>query len=245
MASIEEQLAAHTASLVTRLGADATGTLFEGQIGEARMVVNGALRKGQKAPDFELPGADGETVTLRSRLNRGPVVLTFYRGGWCPYCNIALCALQARLPAIECLGASLIAISPELPDQSLSTRDKLALGFDVLSDQGNAVAHRFGLVYRVSSAAREKLLALGRDLVAHNGSQSWELPVTATYVIDPTGVILFDHIDADYRKRLDLGSSAIRANCRVSLRNISAKDSARGLWHRHSKSHCQAAGSCR
>ncbi len=220
MSSIEEQLAAYTASLLVRLGAGAAGTLFEGQIGAARKVVNGALRKGHKAPDFELPDAEGKAVTLRSRLDRGPVVVTFYRGGWCPYCNIALRALQARLPDIEHLGASLIAISPERPDQSLSTRDKLAIGFDVLSDQDNVVARGFGLVYRVSSAAREKLLELGRDLVAHNGSESWELPVTATYVIGHNGVIVFDHVDADYRKRLEPSSviEVLQALSRVASR---------------------------
>ena len=131
------------------------------------------------------------------------MVVTFYRGGWCPYCNIALRALQSHLPEIKRLGGSLIAISPELPDQSLSTREKLALGFDVLSDHENAVARQFGLVYRVSDAARQRLLALGRDLVASNGSTTWELPITATYVVNPNGFVVFAHIDADYRERLD------------------------------------------
>ena len=165
--------------------------------------MNGALDKGQKAPLFELPDAGGNLIALGSRLKSGPVVVTFYRGGWCPYCNIALRALQSRLLEIKRLGGSLIAISPELPDQSLSTREKLALGFDVLSDHENAVARQFGLVYRVSDAARQRLLALGRDLVASNGSTTWELPITATYVINPNGFVVFAHIDADYRERLD------------------------------------------
>jgi len=203
MTMIKDELDAHTAKIVTRLGADAAAILFDGQIGRARTVVNGALDKGQKAPSFELPDADGNLIALGSRLNNGPVVVTFYRGGWCPYCNIALRALQSHMPEIKRLGGSLIAISPELPDQSLSTREKLALGFDVLSDHDNVVARRFGLVYRVSDAARQRLLALGRDLVAHNGSQTWELPITATYVINPNGLIVFAHVDADYRDRID------------------------------------------
>jgi peroxiredoxin len=203
MTTIQEDLAAHTSKLLARIGAEAAAVLYEGQIGEARMVAHSALVKGQKAPPFELPDADGTQVTLSTRLKRGPVVVTFYRGGWCPYCNIALRALQSRLPEIKRLGGNLIAISPELPDQSLNTRQKLELGFDVLSDQGNVVARRFGLVYRVSEAARERLLALGRDLVAHNGNETWELPITATYVIDPNAIIIFDHVDADYRNRLD------------------------------------------
>ena len=206
MTNIKEELDAYTANLVARMGADAAAVLFDGQIGQARAIVTGALLKAQQAPLFELPDADGKFVTLASRLKDGPVVVTFYRGGWCPYCNIALRALQSQLPEIKRHGGSLIAISPERPDQSLSTREKLALGFDVLSDHDNIVARRFGLIYRVSDAARQRLLALGRDLVAHNGSQTWELPITATYVINPNGLVVFAHVDADYRNRLEPAS---------------------------------------
>ena len=205
MTMIKEELVAYTSNLVERIGADAAEILFDGQIGEARSVVAGAARKGQSAPAFDLPDADGKRVALIDRLKSGPLVITFYRGGWCPYCNIALRALQSCLPEIKHYGGSLVAISPELPDQSLSTHEKLNLGFDVLSDQDNVVARRFGLVYQVSDAARQRLLALGRDLVAHNGNQTWELPITATYVVNPSGAIVFDHVDADYRDRLDPG----------------------------------------
>lgn len=200
---IKEDLAAYTSNLIARIGTDAAEILLKGQIGEASAVVNGALRKGQRAPEFALPDANGKLVSLINLLERGPVVLTFYRGGWCPYCNIELRALQSHLAQIKRLGAALVAISPELPDQSLTTREKLALAFDVLSDGDNAVARRFGLVYRISDAARARLLALGRDLVAHNGIATWELPITATYIIDQNGAIVFDHIDADYRNRVD------------------------------------------
>lgn len=200
---IEDDLAAYTANLVSRIGPEAAEVLFAGQIGEARNVLDGALRKGQRAPEFELPNASGERVTLASLLERGPLVLSFYRGGWCPYCNIALRALQSRLPEMKRLGATLAAVSPEIPDQSLNTQEKLALEFEVLSDADNVVARRFGLVYRASEEARAKLLSLGRDLVAHNGTAAWELPVTATYVIATDGMIVFDHVDADYRVRLE------------------------------------------
>ena len=200
---IEDDLAAYTANLVSRIGQEAAEGLFAGQIGQARGVLDGAVRKGQRAPDFDLPNANSERVTLSSLLERGPLVLTFYRGGWCPYCNIALRALQSQFPEIKRLGASLAAISPEIPDQSLTTQEKLALEFEVLSDADNVVARRFGLVYRVSDEARKTLLSLGRDLVAHNGTDAWELPVTATYVVARDGMIVFDHVDADYRVRLD------------------------------------------
>jgi peroxiredoxin len=177
--------------------------LFRGQIGEAGLVASNALRRGHVAPRFALPSATGAIVSLGERLAYGPVIVTFYRGGWCPYCNIALRALQSRLPEIKSLGGSLIAISPEVPNQSLSTTEKLALEFDVLSDADNFVARLFGLVYRISDAARERLQAFGRDLVAHNGTDRWELPITATYVINQEGLIVFDHVEADYRERLD------------------------------------------
>lgn len=177
--------------------------MFRGQIGEAGRVVGKALRRGQVSPLFALPSATGAIVTLGERLTHGPVIVTFYRGGWCPYCNIALHALQSRLQEIKSLGGSLIAISPEVPDQSLSTTEKLALEFDVLSDADNSVARLFGLVYRISDAARERLQAFGRDLASHNGTDSWELPITATYVINQKGLIVFHHVEADYRERLD------------------------------------------
>jgi peroxiredoxin len=219
---IKDELAAYTSNLVGRIGEEAAEALFVGQIGEATPVVGAALRRGQRAPLFTLVSASGHMSSLADRIACGPVVLTFYRGGWCPYCNIALRAMQSRLQDIKDLGGALFAVSPEQPDHSLSTTEKLSLEFDVLSDPGNAVARQYGLVYRVSKDAQERLLSLGRDLVAHNGSETWELPVTATYVIDHSGIIIFDHVDADYRERLDplaivdalklLGSNSHRSN---------------------------------
>jgi peroxiredoxin len=200
---IKDELAAYTAKIIERQGAEQAEVLFRGQIGEADRVAGKALRRGQVSPMFALPSATGTIVSLGERLTHGSVIVTFYRGGWCPYCNIALHALQSRLQEIKSLGGSLIAISPEVPDQSLSTTEKLALEFDVLSDADNSVARLFGLVYRISDAARERLQAFGRDLASHNGTDSWELPITATYVINQKGLIVFHHVEADYRERLD------------------------------------------
>lgn len=203
MSTMDEELAAYSSDLIGRIGIEAATQLFEGQIGEARLILGSALRTGQGAPEFALPDACGNVVPLSSLFDRGPVVLTFYRGSWCPYCNIALRVFQSRLGEIRQRGADLVAISPERPDLSLTLKEKAELGFTVLSDADNLVARRFGLVYRVSDAARSRLLTLGRDLVARNGNASWELPVTATYVIDQDGMITFAHVDADYRNRLD------------------------------------------
>jgi peroxiredoxin len=129
-------------------------------------------------------------------------VLTFYRGGWCPYCNIQLRAYQAVLPQIAALGARLVAISPQLPEQSLATAQTDELTFDVLSDVGNHAARRFGLVYALPEELRAALRSNNKALPGINGDESWELPVPATYVIAPNGRIALAYIEVDYRKRL-------------------------------------------
>lgn len=179
--------------------------LYEARIGELRagFALEEALGTGDKAPDFSLPDVQGNPVSLSDLLLRGPAVVTFYRGGWCPYCNIQLRAYQTILPEMGALGARLVAISPQLPDGSLSTAQTNALTFDVLSDVGNAVAHRYGLVYALPEDLRDALRSNNKALPAINGDGSWELPVPATYVIAPDGHIALASIDVDYRKRLE------------------------------------------
>ncbi len=178
--------------------------LYEAKIGELRAsgVLDSALRAGDLAPDFALPGVDGREIGLTDLLRHGPVVVTFYRGGWCPYCNIQLRAYQEILPEITALGGRLVAISPQLPDESLSTREKSALTFDVLSDAGNAVARSFGLVFSLAEELRQAMRANGKALPTINGDESWELPVPATYVVGPDRRIALAFVDVDYRTRL-------------------------------------------
>ena len=147
-----------------------------------------------------LPHTEGG-VELADALANGPVVLTFYRGTWCPYCNTELRDLQAVLPEIEASGASLIAISPQQPDSSLSMQEKHSLTFPVLSDAGNEVSRAYGLVFSVGEDVQERYEAIGIDLAAINGDDAWELPVPATYVIDSEGVIRFAFVEADYTQR--------------------------------------------
>jgi peroxiredoxin len=149
-----------------------------------------------------LPDASGKTVKLSALLQHGPVVVTWYRGAWCPYCNIALKGFQRVLPEIKAEGASLVAISPQTPDNSSATIEKDALGFDVLSDKGNKAAHAFGVAYKVPSVVVDQMK--GRlDLTKFNGDSSNELPLGATYVIDKQGVIRYAFVDGDYRKRAE------------------------------------------
>ena len=165
-------------------------------------VTEKALKVGDKAPDFELPGATGKTVKLSDLLARGPVVVTWYRGGWCPYCNVALRGFQKTLPEIRSAGASLVAISPETPDNSLSTAEKGHLEFDVLSDKGSKVARAYGVSYKIPQVIVDQMK--GRlDLAKRNGGDGDELPLGATYVIDRKGVIRYAFVDADYRKRAE------------------------------------------
>jgi peroxiredoxin len=163
-----------------------------------------ALREGDAAPDFALPDTHGRVVALQTLLDRGPVVLSFYRGGWCPFCNLELRGLQRVLPQIEEMGASLAAISPQLPDHSLSTEEKNQLTFPVLSDVGNAAAKRFGIVFTLPAALVQAYQAMGRDLAETNGETgAAQLPMPATFVLDKGGVIRLAFVEEDWSKRLD------------------------------------------
>ncbi len=166
-------------------------------------IVGRALSVGDEAPDFTLPNAGGGTVHLAELLTAGPVVISFYRGGWCPYCNLELAALQEAVTELEEAGGGLVAISPNLPDESLTTVERHALGFPVLSDVGNVVARRFGLVFEVPDDLEAVYRAMGHDIGKVNGTDRWEIPLPATYVVDPAGAIRFAFVDADYRNRAE------------------------------------------
>ena len=162
-----------------------------------------ALKAGDHAPDFRLPDARGGYVRLRDMLTTGAVVLSFYRGGWCPYCNLELRALQKALPEITLLGAKLVAVSPQTPDESLSTAEKSELTFPVLSDLGSATAKSFGIAYDLAEELRPIYARLGHALPEKNGDESWLLPIPVTYVIDRDGTIALGFVDVDYRNRLE------------------------------------------
>ena len=158
---------------------------------------------GDTAPEFRLPNVRGGTTSLSAMLEHGPVVLSFYRGGWCPFCNLEFKALHDKLPEIQALGATLVGISPETMAVSRQTVQDHQLEFEVLSDEGNRVARDYGLVMIVDKAIRPYYAQWGIDIPAANGDESFELPVPATYVIDQTGVIRAAHVDKDYTKRME------------------------------------------
>jgi peroxiredoxin len=158
---------------------------------------------GSAAPLFELPNHQGSTVSLSELLEIGPVVAVFYRGVWCPYCNLTLRAYQQHVPEIIERGATLVAISPQTPDDSLTITERNDLTFEVLSDVGAAVARAYGLVFRLPVYLQEAYQKLGHPLPAFNGTGDWELPIPATFVIDRDRTIRFTGADPDYTRRAD------------------------------------------
>lgn len=165
-------------------------------------VLDSALKKGQKAPDFSLTTSSGGIIKLSYLLKSGPVILTWYRGGWCPYCNIQLRAYQEYFREFRKEGAMIVAISPEFPEYAISTTSENSLQFPVLSDVGNRVARQYGIVYKlpepVVEAFKKKF-----DLPSRNGNESYELPLAATFVVAKDGTIAYAFIEADYKKRAD------------------------------------------
>src|SRR6266853_2995469 len=148
-----------------------------------------ALKEGAQAPDFALPDARGNAVRLSPLLTQGPVIMIFYRGQWCPYCHLALRAYQQALPHMQARGASLVAISPQTPDHSRVLAEKLELTFAVLSDMGNQVARQFGLVFTIDEAVRGAHKQVRADLPRFNGTDSWELPMAATFLVEQPGTV--------------------------------------------------------
>ncbi|MFD0678453.1 MULTISPECIES: peroxiredoxin-like family protein [unclassified Paenibacillus] len=161
------------------------------------------LAVGAMAPDFTLGNQIGNNITLSEKTAKGHVILTFYRGGWCPFCNLELRAYQRIIDNIHEAGAQLLAISPQTPDHSLSVHEKNELSFHVLSDLHNQVAEMYQLKFKLREDLHDFHRSLGAALDEHNGDDSWELPVPATYIIDKQGVIRFANVDPDYTKRTE------------------------------------------
>lgn len=166
-------------------------------------IEDNSLKVGAALPDFALPNATGTTIRSADLRREGLLLISFYRGDWCPYCNLELKALQAQLPQIEEAGAQLVAISPQTPDHSLSTQQKNELAFHVLSDAGNSYAKKLGIVFSLPQALRPVYQGFGIDLEAHNGDTSFELPVPATFLISSEGRVLERFVNVDYRQRLE------------------------------------------
>jgi peroxiredoxin len=200
---LEQELSNYRAEF-ERTAPAGRAALYSSKVEELRasFPLGDTLAVGDEAPDFALPGPAGQLISLTDVLGTGPAIVTFYRGGWCPYCNIQLRAYQRALPAIAGLGGQIIAISPQLPDGSLSVTEKNALEFHVLSDAHNAVARSFGLVYALPEELRATLRLNDKALPVINGDASWELPLPATFVVAQDHRVALAYVDVDYRNRL-------------------------------------------
>jgi peroxiredoxin len=200
---LKDQLADFRAGWFKRVPAERQA-IMERHIAQLRDgLAKKALKVGDRAPPIMLGNARNEIVDVGAQLKKGPVIVSFYRGGWCPYCNLELRAFQQILPDIEAAGASLVAISPEKPDDTLTTAQKNSLSFEVLSDIGQKVGRAFGLVYQFSDELKSAYDGFGLDIPAKNGADEWALPISATYVIDRDGTIIYAYTDPDYRDRAD------------------------------------------
>ncbi|RZL13776.1 MAG: AhpC/TSA family protein [Hymenobacter sp.] len=202
--TFQQELAATARHLASVLPPAASQTIDGGiaQVAAAGLARH-ALGAGQLAPDFTLPDASGAPVALAQLLESGPVVLFFYRGNWCPYCNVQLRAYQQLLPELARYGATLVAVSPQTPDFTSLTASEKSLSFPVLSDAGNGVARHYGLAHAVGAPVADTLRSVGIDLSAYNGTSDDELPFTATFIIGTDGVIAWSWVEASFKHRAD------------------------------------------
>lgn len=203
IAPLHDELRAKKAAFDAQTDATTSRIYNEGVAELAAANLTGrAHQVGDKIPDFELNNALNQPVKLTDLLANGPVVLTWYRGGWCPYCNIQLRHLQQSLPELQAAGATLVALTPELPDSSLTTTEKNHLEFPVLTDYNNDLARRLGLVFTLNDDLAQ-LYSRFTSLEDYNGVATNELPLAATYVVGTDSVIRYAYLNPDYRERAE------------------------------------------
>jgi len=184
--------------------ADAVATM---QQETATLVASGiaaqAKQVGDNAPDFILENSRGEQVAMQNLLRQGVLVVNFYRGAWCPYCNLELKAWDNALTKLNTLGANMVSITPNTKEKSAAMLQENHFGFDILWDCDNQVAKDYGLVFTLPEILRAIYQGFGIDLPSFDGNNRYELPMPATYVIDTDGTIIHTFVDADYTKRID------------------------------------------
>jgi peroxiredoxin len=162
-----------------------------------------ALKVGAQAPTFVLPDADRNLVSSSELLKTGPLVLTFYRGIWCPYCNMDLQAIQAALGEIQAAGGQVVAVSPQLAPNSRRSQRENKLTFSILIDKGAEVANSFGIRIALPGYLQDLYRSLKTDLTVINGDPSWTVPMPARYIVDQHGVIAYAEVNPDYTRRPD------------------------------------------
>ncbi len=164
-------------------------------------IANGILQKGDKAPEFILKNHKGETVLSSELLKKGPLVITFYRGLWCPYCNKDLAYLKRYKEQVEEKGATMLSISPQLTEFNNQIVEQQHLNYDLLSDNGNNIAGAFGLRWTMVDPLKSLYDSFGINLPKYNGDESWTLPVPARFIIGQDSIIQYAEFSVDYTKR--------------------------------------------
>jgi peroxiredoxin len=183
--------AAHAAyeDLVRRLGAAET--------------VAGVLKVGDRMPDFVLPNAEGKLVAAAELLAKGPLVINFFRGDWCPFCRLMLQALNEALPEIGAAGGRLIALSPDTGGRLSRAKKRLGLSIDLLSDVDNGVALAFGVAFRVPEAYRKLVESYGTNLAERHGNEAWIIPIPAAFVVDRDAVVRYAFVEPGFVRRAE------------------------------------------
>jgi len=199
--SLNDDLAELKEKLVAQLPAD----MVELALADLKRAVplGSQLQVGDRVSDFALANREGRTVRLEELRQGGPVVISFYSGTWCSFCNLELLALQQNLYEITRLRSSLVALSPQKGERASAVADQQQITFELLQDTGNRVARDFGLVVKVPESFRQLLSGIDVDLEAENGDDLYELPVPATYVVDDAGLIHYAFADPDFIRRAD------------------------------------------
>jgi peroxiredoxin len=159
------------------------------------------LNVNDVAPDFSATDQRGEKINLKKQLNRGKVVLVFYRGQWCPYCNKQLKQLEDSITFIKEKGATVLAITPELPENISKTIEKTKASYSVLFDDGLKIMNAYKVAFPVEATTVAKYKGFGVDFLKVNGTNGANLPVPAVYIVNKNGKIIYRHFDVDYKKR--------------------------------------------
>ena len=162
-----------------------------------------ALKPGDAIPAFLLPDAEGRLVASDDLLARGPLVINFFRGNWCPYCRQTLKALEAALPEIEAAGGQLVALTPDTGHHLADTKRVQRLSYEILSDVDGTVGLQFGVLFRAPAAYREVLASYGIDLAERHGNDGGFIPLPATYVVDRAGIVRYAFVDIDFTRRAE------------------------------------------
>jgi peroxiredoxin len=162
-----------------------------------------ALKIGDHMPSFVLPNAEGRLIVSDELLARGPLVVSFFRGNWCPYCRKALKALEGALPRIESARGQLVALTPETGRHLTDTKKGQRLSYEILSDLDGAVGLQFGVLFRAPAAYRAVLAGFGIDLAERHGNEAWFIPMPASFVIDRSGIVRYAFVDVDFTHRAE------------------------------------------